>query len=562
MTEPTTPDVASALAAMDDATRADIAGALWLDDQDAAAIAAAVPPEAAAALAGPRNAPAAHGERMRLFLEHLLQHPVSRTPAMDAVYRRLLAEVGDLSPHQAYAIQTGFLGAPAAVGYDPIPVPAGLEFPRDHLPKPRAQVGWHFFVGSAWSADGREFGVEMMFFQTAMYPPAVAAGLGLTDDENQTVELQFAISEAGGRHWQAVPIVLAGTSGLVSWEPDPFVYHLGRNEIRCHRSGELFPVTISARGIDRGADAPHTLAASITLASGKETLLQGAGGCMPSIDGMGSLYYSIPALQLDPAASWIELDGERVDLARGLFWFDHQWGAINGVPASEVLRAANNADDPAPGGWDWFMAQFEGDRQLTVFAPHADARRAFYEQTGPTSPGTMTANVAGTYMDPDRATHIIRGTLDISEWVKADHSPDPSRYLVTDTWYPAHWEFRFTEGVPDDIATFSMTPIVREAQSGFFANGAQYCEGAVVLHDAQGRDVGRGFAESVAYADTRRTQHRLAGLDESDASIAALRQPKPSAAEKIANALYVASHKKELEEVVAKSAGLEFFVGS
>ena len=107
-----------------------------------------------------------------------------------------------------------------------------------------------------------------------------------------------------------------------------------------------------------------------------------------------------------------------------------------------------------------------------------------------------------------------------------------------------------------------MTPIVREAQSGFFANGAQYCEGAVVLHDAQGRDVGRGFAESVAYADTRRTVHRLAGLDDSDEALAALAKPKPSAAEKIANALYVATHKKELEAVIAASAGLEFFIES
>ena len=146
--------------------------------------------------------------------------------------------------------------------------------------------------------------------------------------------------------------------------------------------------------------------------------------------------------------------------------------------------------------------------------------------------------------------------------MRADHSPDPARYAPTGTWYPARWEFRFDDGVPADIAVFSMTPIVSEAQSGFFANGAQYCEGAVVLRDAQGRDVGRGFAESVAYADTRRTVHRLAGLDASDDAVAALGDPEPTAAEKIANTLYVAAHKKELEAVVAASAGLEFFVGS
>jgi len=553
---PARSEIEAALASFDDGTRADIAGALWLDDLDAAAI----PQEAAAALASPKNSPKAHGERMRLFIEHLLQHPLSHSPSYEAVYRRLLAEIGDLSPHQAYVIQANFLGPPGAVGYDPIPAPAGLEFPRDHLPKPRSQDGWHFFVGSCWSADGREFGVELMFFQKAIYPPDVAAGFGLSPDENQTVELQFAVSEAGGRHWQAAPVVLAGTSGLAGWQADPFVYHLGRNSIRCHRSDGLLPVTITARGVDRGADTPHSLAAQITLASGKGVLLQGEGGCMPSVDGIGSLYYSMPALQVDPAGSWVELDGDRVDLVRGVFWFDHQWGAITGVPRSAVVRAANNAKEPEPGGWDWFMAQFDGDRQLTFFSPHANARHAFYRQTGPTPPATMSVGVAGTYMDAAGATSIVHGTLDVPEWVRADHSPDPARYAPTGTWYPARWEFRFAEGVPEDIAVFSMTPIVAEAQSGFFANGAQYCEGAVVLHDAQGRDFGRGFAESVAFADTLRTVLRLAGLDDSEKAVAAMAKPRPSAAEKIENALYVAAHKKELEQIISESAGLQFFV--
>ncbi len=156
----------------------------------------------------------------------------------------------------------------------------------------------------------------------------------------------------------------------------------------------------------------------------------------------------------------------------------------------------------------------------------------------------------------------MRGTLDVTEWVRAGHSPDPERYPVTGTWYPARWEFSFDEGVPADIAVFTMSPIVSEAQSGFFANGAQYCEGAVVLRDAQGHDVGRGFAESVAYADTRRTVHRLAGLDDSDEALAALAKPVPTGAEKVANALYVATHKKKLEAIIAASAGLEFFVES
>ena len=333
-------------------------------------------------------------------------------------------------------------------------------------------------------------------------------------DENQTVELQFAISEAGGRHFQAEPIVLPATSGLVDYQTDPFVYRLGRNTIECHCSGEFFPVTIKAWGLDRGAKPRRTLSIDLTFSSGKETLLQGDAGCMPSVDGIGSLYYSIPNLQLDPAVGTLRLDDETITLECGVFWF----------------------------------------------APHAHAYAEVYQQTGDTPPAVMSVAVAGAYMAADKATGIIRGTLEVTAWIKADRSPDPARYLVTDTWYPNGWAFRFAYGVPEDIRTFTMTPIVREAQSGFFANGAQYAEGAVILRNADGREIGRGFAESVSYADTRRTAHRLAGLDESAASIAALRPRKVPLARRLANALYVMAHNKELAAIIGEAAGLELFV--
>ena len=83
----------------------------------------------------------------------------------------------------------------------------------------------------------------------------------------------------------------------------------------------------------------------------------------------------------------------------------------------------------------------------------------------------------------------------------------------------------------------------------------------MVLHDDAGKDVGRGFAESVSYADTRKTIHKLAGLDDSDASRRFARPPKPSEALKIENALHVVAHKKELDALIKASAGLEYMFG-
>jgi hypothetical protein len=133
-----------------------------------------------------------------------------------------------------------------------------------------------------------------MFFQSGLFPPPLAAGFGLTEDENQVVELQLAVSKAGEGHWQAEPVCLGGTSGLVSHTANPFSYHVGRNSMVCHDVDEFFPITINAWGVDRGETPSRELSVDITFTSGKQYLLQGADGCMPAVDGVGSLYYSIP----------------------------------------------------------------------------------------------------------------------------------------------------------------------------------------------------------------------------------------------------------------------------
>ena len=98
-------------------------------------------------------------------------------------------------------------------------------------------------------------------------------------------------------------------------------------------------------------------------------------------------------------------------LTRGTFWFDHQWGFLVGNSQSEVLRAATNMKKEGNSGWDWFMAQFSGDHQLTMFARHSKAHMSYYYQTGSTPPGTMRVNVSGKYMDEHRELKLTRGCL-------------------------------------------------------------------------------------------------------------------------------------------------------
>lgn len=522
-----------------------IAKALW---QPAVRV-ETLPPAVLAKLITPQNSTRGFGERMAYRIRDLEAHPDSFTPDYGKRYAVLHAQSHELSPHQAYAMSV-LLGPNSVRGYEEIPVQADLQFPRHDIMQLATQVEWYFCVGSATGRNGKEYGVELMFFRYALQPPAIARQFGLSDVENQVIELHLGVSEAGGRHYRAKPIVIAGTTGLLSFSPDGVGARLGENRIESLQPGQLFPLLVRAHGTDEGQGAPIEMEIDLTFASGRDRLLQGANGCEPCCGGVGTLYYSIPDLRLDPAKSTLKLQGKEVALTAGSFWFDHQWGdgmLPSGSPDSAALRAAGNLSVPTPSGWDWFMAQFTGNRQLTLSALHSTALEAFYHQTGATPPGTMHVAVIGKYMDPQGAVSQIDGTLDVTAWRKSTSSPAPAQYLPTDTWYPHRWEFRLSTDVPTDIRNFTMVPIVDMVQTGFFANGSQYAEGAVYLRDPEGKDLGRGFAESVAYANTLPTLRNLVGLPATAAVDAVLHPVDRSAALKVASTIYVTTHQKEFK---------------
>jgi hypothetical protein len=266
---------------------------------------------------------------------------------------------------------------------------------------------------------------------------------------------------------------------------------------------------------------------------------------------------------MDPSVSRLSLKGEEVALTEGRFWFDHQWGTgmvPPGSPRSSVLRAAATMQQPGPGGWDWFMAQFEGDHQITCSSLHTNEYQQFYQQTGPEPPGTMSVPVKGKHMDPAGRQEDINGTLAITRWVKVEDTPDPAQYRRPGTWYPDRWEFRFDSPVPEHLRRFTMTPIVPRGQSGYFAFGGHYAEGAVYLQDETGRDIGRGFAESVAYADMLPTMLSLAGLPADDEMLAFFGPRRASVLKRAEGLAYLAwpPHASELKRTLAgcKEQGL------
>ena len=539
---------------LDAETADNVARALWMPEFDPAA----VPPGIAEQLRSPKNSNAAFGERMRGYLEELTRRKLSFVPSFRGRYEFFAGRCEDLTPHQAYAM-SNLLGSDTVEGYALLGETADLQFPRDHRVFLNYQVGWHFFVGTAQADNGKSYGIELMFWQWALLPPPVAAQFGLNDIENQVMEMHLAVTEEGGRHYRAAPLLIAGTTGLLEVRDDPFRWSIGKNSIQAQHSGDLFPLRLQAKGWDRGTGDHAEIAIDLAFSSGKGILLQGGNGCSPCCAGIGTLYYSIPRLILAPESS-IEIDGNRIALVSGTFWMDHQWGTgflPSGAPMSAPLRAASRLAVPSPGGWDWFPLQFDNDYEITVAAMHSAANSKYYFQTGPEPPGVMTVPVAGKIMDPQAVTSDIKGTLSVTDWVRATHSNDAA-YPPSGAWYPNRWEFTFDDPAPADLRSVVMTPIVAGGQMGYFANGAEYLEGATKLNAPDGRQIGIGFAEATNYAKAQPQQVKLAGLPGDEATVKLLETQSPSPLDRLAATLYLlwppnASELKRVLECCSKN---------
>lgn len=506
-------------------TRENIAAALWLSEYDETAI----PAEILGRINSGINSDAAFGERMRWRLSSLLASPDSFTPDYTELYKKLGDYSARLTPHQAYAM-TALLGLDSSGGYQGLPQAVSFKYPQDDRPQFEYQVGWHFFVGSVFSEEGDEFGVQMMFWTYSLLPPAAARSFGLSDAENQVTEMHFAITPAGGKHYRAKPTMVAGTTGLITYSSAPFRFSMGKNYMGSSRADSLFPLELRARGVDRTETNPVEIEMDLFLNQVKGYILQGDEGLAPSCGGVGTLYYSVPNLSLDPSLSWLRIAGRKFRISKGKMWYDHQWGTgfmPDGNPRSEILRAAQYLQykKKVP-GWDWTEIQFDDNTEIALSSLHSSELADFYQQTGEIAPGTMVADAKGLYIDQAGAASKVSGRIKVTEWIRSTVSH--GQYMATQTWYPNKVEVTLDTGnLPEEKKSFVLVPIVKTGQQGFFSAGMQYSEGAVYVEKAGAR-IGRGFLESTGYNDSLKQTLRLAGLPETAEMIRILDTRKPS----------------------------------
>lgn len=549
---------------IDEHTKQNIAQALWMKEYKTDSI----PYEILEKIESIKNSNRSFGKR---FLEHLKQlesNKLSYVASRDNRYNAIIQSLNLLSPQQNYA-NVMLLGPESVSGYNTISDNPKFNFPEIDAPQFDYQVGWHFFVGNFTDDENNHYSVQLMFWQYALLPPPLAKEMSLNTVENQILELHLAISDPQkGIHYRANTVVVAGTTGLITFKQKPFTFKLGKNSIQSlDNSANIFPVRLKACGWDMGKTPNSRIEIDLSLENKKGYFMEGDGGCSPSIDGLGTLYYSASDLKLiKEQENVISINGKRLKLIDGSMWYDHQWATgfmPNGAPGHSVMRAAQNLTKPSPGGWDWFMFQFrnnpkissDGETQLTISALHTLDNIPFYGQTGPVPPGKMEARFKGKYINASNKTVDVGGKMFVDEWVKSATSPNPDLYAVTNTWYPAKFKFSIDGNIPDAIKHLTATPIIKSGQFGFFSNGLEYNEGGAVVCDSLGNELGRGFAESTNYANCNETVLKLAGLPVNKETLSYLTPPKVSVFLKLKSYIHVLLNKKELQEIMGKARG-------
>jgi predicted secreted hydrolase len=477
-------DVSGAATSVDDAARKDIYNVLW--EKDLSTWPAGLPTELTEEKLK-KISPAAFGKETATMLQSvktavipLVQRYPSRYDQLTEMSRR------GLTTRQANAIGN-LMGLDYFNGYAGMNSIKELEFPRDYSSHNDFQVGWYFFSSSLTDQNGNKVDVLVNFFRRAIYPPDIAARMGLSEMDNQVVELHVGLSLSDkDLHIQGANPVISGKTGLLDFKTEPFLIKMGRNEVKSINKGSLFPLSLKVYDPEKDLDI------DLTLEQTKPLFLEGDEGKVPSMYNLGTWYYSISNIKTTGTISY---GGDKRQVS-GKTWHDNQWTAgimPAGYADNYYIRALANISNWAnnqsrePWGWDWLQVQLDNNTEITLASMHSTHTKDLNNR-GVNPPPESVRDATGKIINADGTVENISGTIKIDKWVKSN---------VSGAWYPNSWKVE----VPGKRLALTMTPTV-SSQMVQGAAASEFREGGVVVTGKLGRNEinGVGFGEGTGYA--------------------------------------------------------------
>ncbi len=250
------------------------------------------------------------------------------------------------------------------------------QFPRDHFAHPAYRTEWWYYTGNVWTADGRRFGFELVFFRqgerTSGPPnPSVWA-------LHDVYLAHAALTDVRGQHfWFHERLNRAGP-GIAGVSEDQARTWNGNWSAQWHGNAQTLQAITPEFRFDLRA-----VAATPPVIHGLHGISQKAEGA-----GHASHYVSLPRL----VTTGVITVGRETFQVSGAAWMDHEW-------FTEQLA-------PEQIGWDWFSVQLEDKTELMLF----ELRR---------KDGSIDPNSAGTFIGADGVSTHLRAsefTLKPVEW--------------------------------------------------------------------------------------------------------------------------------------------------
>jgi predicted secreted hydrolase len=413
----------------------------------------------------------------------------------DAATMALLRSVASANPTpRQVEIGWNVLGAYCGTGLTvptQIPPAPALAFPADHGEHFDTEIEWRYITLSLPLSNGGLVSVIANFFRKAVVPAANAPGVAPLNRQIYSTSIAVTIEMPGvpGVHYAFPNQTFAPVDGTVTVTNNPFSMTVGLNGL--FGTSAVFPLHAHIEDPGDPSVGRPPIVVDVDCAASNPLFLQGLSGYVgPStkpgeVPSVGYYYYSWPQ---QATTGTVTIAGTSYAVTNGLAWLDHQWG---GAPAPAAGSPAFSWS-----GWCWFEFQLDGNRSLTLSAPH-----------GPIVGGVLPASNPGfgTYVAADGSSRLFGVSLSVGAYVT---SP------ATGARYPSDWTILIA-GTGIDLL---VKPVVTvQPQIMMMGSSAEYSEAngtvtAIGIIDGAGVAMsGVGYCEGVGFEDPAARQARDIG---------------------------------------------------
>lgn len=360
---------------------------------------------------------------------------------------------------------SGILGGEDTSGFLRADAPREFSFPADHGPHPGFRNEWWYLTGNLYTAEGRRFGYQLTFFNSAHAPDSDASSAPGGVDAQQPAApdgradarsawhseriwmAHFALTDLETKQHYAVERFSRENPGLAGATLGPLRVWLEDWQLRGSANAANphdYPWQLSV--------TDGELALNLQLDSSKAPVLQGLDGLSQKspAPGNASYYYSLTRLR---SSGELRLGAETFSVS-GTSWLDREW--------STSALAADQS------GWDWFALQFDDGQELM-----------YYQLRG--ANGSVHPNSLGNWTDTAARQRAVTPAQIVLRELASWTSPAGVSYTTA-------WQLEYAG------QTWQIRAVLEEQWMNLTI---PYWEGAVDILDQQGDIVGRGYLEMV-----------------------------------------------------------------